>query len=329
MNKKIIYVLLIIVAIVSAIFLVSSRQLQKNKKVENVSLRLKWIDQAQFAGFYLAKDLGYYNDENLNIEIYPGGPDISPIQMVVSGVNDFGITGADQLILAREKGLPLVALAVIYKQSPVALGFLKKEGIKSPKDLENKKVGIVYGRDEEIIYRALLAKEGVDTSKIEEVPVGAGISQITSGQFNAQILYEINEPILLEQEGFEIDLLRPRDYGINFYADTLFTTEEMIKTNPDKVKAFVRASIMGWQEALANQENAIDSVLKINASLDKNHQAKFLQLSTPLIQGEGSIGHSDKVVWESMQEILLAQGIMKEKIDVDKVFTNEFLDQSD
>lgn len=171
-----------------------------------------------------------------------------------------------------------------------------------------------------------MAKENIDTKKIEEVPVIAGISQLTTGQFDAQVLYEINEPILLEQEGFEVNLIKPRDYGINFYADTLFTTEKMIKERPEAVRAFVQATIKGWESALANPTEAIDEVMLMNNTLDREHQTKFFELSVPLINAGGKIGYSDKNVWESIQEMLLNQEIMKNRVEIDKVFTNDFLD---
>jgi len=331
MTKKVKY--LLIIAIIIFIGFLGYQILKSNKSADNqsqakkVSLRLKWIGQAQFAGFYLANKYGLYADSGLEVDIKPGGPDVSPVQMVVSGVNDFGITGADQIILAREKGVPIVALAVIYKDSPVAIGSLKENNIIVPKDLEGKRVGVVYGRDEETIYRALLKKEGVDSEKIEEVPVLAGISQMTTKKFDAQILYEINEAILLEQNGFAVNLIKPRDYGITFYADTLFTTEEMIRDYPDTVKAFVRVSITGWEKALANPEEAVEETLRINSSLDKEHQRKFFNASIPLIRGAGRIGQFEKKVWGYMQEILLGQQLLKNPINLDQAFTNEFLDQ--
>ncbi len=303
----------------------SSLNNPKIEEIKKVSLRLKWLDQAQFAGYYIAENEGLYKDNGLEVTINPGGPEVSPIQMVVTKVNDFGITGADQIILAREKGLPVVALAVIYKDTPVAIGSMKKNGITSSKDLVGKKMGIIYGRDEETVYRALLAKENIDSKKINEIALLVGLSQLTTGAIDAQILYEINEPILLAQQGFEVNLIKPRDFGIRFYADVLFATEDMIKNNPEEVRGFIKASVEGWNLAFENPEKAIDEVLSANNSLDRDHQAKFLELSKPLITGYGEIGYSEKEVWEEMQNTLIAQNILKSPIDIDKTFTNDFL----
>ncbi len=326
--KKILGVIIIIVIAFVAFFVLKNKNVAKvrtSTQTEKVSLRLKWLDQAQFSGFYLAKSKGLYKEKGLDVTINPGGPEVSPVQMVVSKVDNFGITGADQIILAREKGLPIVALAVIYKDTPVAIGSLKKTNITKPQDLQGKKVGLIYGRDEETIYRALLVKEKVDPKSINEVALLSGLSQLTTGAIDAQILYEINEPILLEQQGFEVNLIKPRDYDINFYADVLFTTEDMIKEHPQEVRSFVKASIEGWKSVFSNQEEAINEVVNVSSSLDRTHQTKFLELSKPLITGKGEIGYSDKKVWEDIQTTLLSQKLLKNSIEIDKVFTNDFL----
>jgi NitT/TauT family transport system substrate-binding protein len=331
MGKKNIYIAMVIMLIIAISFfgytmLKNEKSLgEKGNKIEKISLRLKWVDQAQFAGYYLAKSQGLYGRKGLEVEINPGGPDISPAQMVVAGVNNFGITGADQIILARAKGVPLVAIAVLYKDSPVTILSLKEKGIESPKDLEGKKVAVVYGRDEEVVYRALLAKEGVNSSKIDEVPSMSSPTEVIYS-VDARVGYELNCPILLNLMGYEVNLIKPRDYGIRFYGDTLFTTEKMIKENPELVRNFVKASIDGWKMALQNPEMAIDEVLKINSTLDREHQSRFLAASVPIITGRKEIGYSEKKVWEEIQDTLIAQGMLKNVVDIDKVFTNEFLE---
>lgn len=329
MTKKFLYILIAVSMIIVGFFNHKFFQITKKgedfKQITNISLRLKWLDQAQFAGYYMANKYGFYKDKGLDVEIYPGGPDISPVQMVVTGVNDFGITGADQIILAREKGVPLVALAVLYKDSPVTILSLKEKGIEKPKDLEGKKVAVVYGRDEEVIYRALLAKEGVDSKKINEVPSIASPTEVID-QVDARVGYELNCAVLLSLMGYEINMIKPRDYNLRFYGDTLFTTEDMIRKNPELVRSFVQASLKGWKEALDNPESAIEEVLRINNTLNREHQVRFLAQSIPFITNKGKIGYSEKNVWEEMQEILLAQGIQKQRVNLDDIFTNEFLE---
>ena len=123
-----------------------------------VTVRLKWFNQAQFAGFYVAQEKGFYKSAGLDVNIQPGGPDFPAVQMVAGGNEQFGVTGADQILIARSKGVPVVALAVIYRRNPFVLFSLAKSGIKTPADWVGKKVGVKIGGNEELIYRAVLAK---------------------------------------------------------------------------------------------------------------------------------------------------------------------------
>ena len=326
MKKLFIVFLLTLTAF--GLFILLGNKIARKEKIDNlqkVSVRLKWVHQAQFAGFYVAKEKGFYRDQGLDVTLNPAGPDISPIQMVLSGIDDFGIIGSDQIMLAREKGVPIVAISVIYKKSPVALASLKGKNITSPGDLEGKTVAVVYGKDEESIYRAMLEKSGIDRNKIHEVPLTFDLSQITSDKVDSQIVYEINEPVLLEQKGYQVDLIKPRDYGVNFYSDTLFTTEENIRSKPDVVRKLVMATIAGWNEALNYPEETTNIVLKFNPVLDYEHQLKFLKLSSPLIKDDGEIGRFDEVILREMGHLLIEQGVMKKEVDLEKGFSNKFL----
>lgn len=159
------------------------------------------------------------------------------------------------------------------------------------------------------------------------MPLTFDLSQITTGKVDAQIVYEMNEPVLLDQKGFDINLIKPRDYGINLYSDTLFTTEKMIKDHPDTVKKFVNTTIKGWEGAFSNQQLATDDVMETNQSLNREQQAKFLELSAPLILTDGKIGVSNLAEWNSMQNILIKYGAMNDRIDLSRSFTNQFIDQ--
>lgn len=327
--KKIFISICIFTIIVSVVVAlgkaVNNREKATSQTHEKVSIRLKWLDQAQFSGIYWAKDQGLYEKEGLTVSVMPGGPDVSPVQMVVNGTDDFGIIGADQLMLAREKGIPVVALAVIYQDTSVAIATLKSSNITTPRDLVNKKVAVAYGKDEEVVYEAMLKKAGVDRESIKESPLNFSLSQIATNATDGQIVYENNEPVALVQQGFEVNLIKPRDYGINFYADTLFTTEKMIKEHPEIVRAVTAATINGWSESLKNLDEAAEIIKKQNPSLDLATQRQSLELLRPLIYNNGNIGQSDAKRWREMEDILIDQGLMKKQIDVNSVFTNKYL----
>jgi len=328
MTKKSIYVGLTFVFLFSLLFVyINKRNTSSSAKneVQSVSLRLKWINQAQFAGFFMANSKGYFKENNLSVKIEPGGPNISPIQMVVSGANNFGIVGADQIILARGKGIPVVSIGVIYKQTPEALISLKEKNITSPKDLIGKKIAVIYGNDE-VLYNSFLSNQKIDRSKLNEVPQIPDVSQLLTNQVDVKMAYEMNDPVLLKIKGRETNIIRFRDFGVNFYADTLFTTEDMIKNHPDIVKSFVKASFKGWSYAVKNPIEAVDEVLTVNPNLNKEAQLGYLQLSIPIINKDEKLGFSNKDVWENMQKELINQKIMEKEIDISKAFSNDFLE---
>src|SRR5947208_2174434 len=141
----------------ACVILLASSALAATARAEDaVTVRLKWFNQAQFAGFYVAQENGIYKAAGLSVNIQPGGPDFPAVQMVAGGNERFGVTGADQILIGRSKGVPVVALAVIYRRNPFVLFSLVKSGVKTPADYVGKNIGVKIGGNEELIYRAVL-----------------------------------------------------------------------------------------------------------------------------------------------------------------------------
>jgi ABC-type nitrate/sulfonate/bicarbonate transport system substrate-binding protein len=293
---------------------------------EAVTVRLKWFHQAQFAGFYVAQESGYYRDEGLAVNIQPGGPDFPAVQMLAGGNEQFGVTGADQILIARSKGVPVVALAVIYRRNPFVLFSLAKSGVKTPADFIGKKVGLKIGGNEELIYRAILAKAKVDKSKLTEIPVKFDITPLLTGTVDVWPGYVINEVLAAKEKGFDVNVMDPSDYGIDLYADTLFTTEAMIKEKPEAVRHFVAATLKGWENAMAAPEEAAKITLKFGNKLAYEHELAMMKASVPLLKPDNKpVGFMDAAGWSSMQMLLVAAGFQKEPVDIAKAFTTEFM----
>jgi ABC-type nitrate/sulfonate/bicarbonate transport system substrate-binding protein len=286
-----------------------------------VTVRLKWFNQAQFAGFYVAQENGYYKSAGLDVNIQPGGPDFPAVQMVAGGNEQFGVTGADQILIARSKGVPVVALAVIYRRNPFVMFSLQKSGIAKPADWIGKKVGVKIGGNEELIYRAVLAKAKIDKSQLTEIPVKFDIAPLLTGAIDVWPGYLINEVLTAEEKGFPVNIVYPSDYGIDLYADTLFTTEAMLKTKPDVVRNFVAATLKGWNAATAAPEEAARITVKYGDKLTYEHELAMVKASAPLLKPDSKpIGFMDAAGWSSAQQLLLDAGLQKEPIDVAKAF---------
>jgi NitT/TauT family transport system substrate-binding protein len=290
---------------------------------ESVTVRLKWLNQAQFAGYYVAKDKGYFETAGLDVSIQPGGSDFPAVQIVAGGNEQFGVTGADQILIARSKGVPIVAVAVIYRENPFVLFALKKSGITKPSEFVGKNVGLKIGGSEELVYRAVLKSAGVDKGSLHEVPVKFDLTPLLTGQVDVWPGYLINKVLAAQEKGFEVAVIRPANYGVNLYADTLFTTERMLQERPDVVKKFVAAAIHGWTDAMADAEAAARTTVKFGNKLDYAHELAMMRASIPLIKaGKDATGVSKQSEWEGLQTMLVEAGFQKTKVDVSKAFTN-------
>jgi ABC-type nitrate/sulfonate/bicarbonate transport system substrate-binding protein len=289
-----------------------------------VSVRLKWLHQSQFAGFYAAADQHYYADAGLKVSLDPGGPDSPSVQLVASGSDTFGVAGADQILLAREKGVDVVAVATIYRQTPFVLMTRASSHLTAMSQLAGKKVGVKFGQSEEVTYRAMLAAAGM--GKPDEVPVKFDLGPFLSGSLDAFPGYSINEALAAGESGVPVNQITPASIGLRLYADTIFTTGSEIRNHPSEVSAFVQATMKGWRWAVDNPDKAAALALGYDRTLKLAHEQAEMKASIASITPDANpIGFMDAAGWSSLQDILLQQGQMKQRQDVAQVFTTKFL----
>ena len=305
-----------------------SHDLPQEQSKEHVVLKLKWVHQAQFTGNYVAKEKGFYAQNGLDVEILPFSFEDPTIEAVVQGKAQFGITGADELLLAREKGLPLVAIAVIYRINPACVYFFKDKNITAPKDLAGKRVGIERNSNVEISYNAMMARMHIDRNLVTEITTGYDAAELLANQTDASTGYLINEPYQAIEQGYQIGTLLMSDYGAIHYADVIFTTEDLIRKDPSLVKRFLDATLDGWDFAFESGDEAIDIVLKYAVDRTRSHEAYMLKTSVPLIyDGVHPLGWMTRERWEEVENILLDLGMMKQRIDVNDAYDNSFIKQ--
>lgn len=225
---------------------------------DKVVLQLKWKHGFQFAGYYAAQELGYYSDVGLDVEIRAASPGIIPVEEVVNGRAQYGV-GNSALLLDREKGKPVVVLGVIFQHSPSILIARENEGIASVDDLVGKRVMIEPNALELFTY---LKKAGISPEQIKIIDHSYDVNALIKGDVDALSAYSSNEPYVLNQKGFSFKKFTPREAGIDFYGDNLFTTEDEIKNHPEQVETFRKASIKGWVYAMEHKGELIDLILK-------------------------------------------------------------------
>ncbi|MFH1408820.1 MAG: ABC transporter substrate-binding protein [Nanoarchaeota archaeon] len=320
------------IAILALIILITGCASQQ-QELEDITLKLKWVHQAQFAGNYIAKEKGFYEEEGLHVAIDPFTFETPTIPAVVEGKAMFGITGADELIIARSKGVPIKAIAVIYKVNPVCAYALAESGITSPSDFVGKTVGIERASDGTdinigILYMAMMNKLGIDREQINEITIGYDATELLNGETDVSTGYIINEPHMAIEAGHEVNTILMADYGVNMYADVLVATDDTINNHPELVTKFLRATLKGWQYAIENEEEAVDIILTYAPDRTRSHELYMLQRSIPLIHtGDSQLGIMDLQKWNDVQDILLAQGVLENPISIDEAYTTKFLDE--
>jgi NitT/TauT family transport system substrate-binding protein len=300
-------------------------------ELTHVTLRLPWIINAQFAGPYMALEKGYFEDEGLDVEIRPGGFDINSITLVASGEDTFGLHDTGSLILARSNEIPVVAAATFFQKHPGGLMALKESGIETLEDIEGKTIGFQEGGPW-MLSKAMLEANGIDLDTINQTTVGFDLSPLFSGQIDLMTVYVTNEPLIAQAQGYETTVFLPYDYGIETSSEALFTTDEYLDAHPDVVCGMVRAIRRGWEEAIANQEEAVDIIMAAGGE-ELNRDAELAQLAanedhllTP-DSIEHGIGYMTEERWQIAEDVLSEYGQLENDVDVNDVFTLQCLEE--
>jgi NitT/TauT family transport system substrate-binding protein len=272
---------------------------------DDVTLQLKWVTQSQFAGYYAALEEGYYDEAGLNVTIKPGGPDITPEQVVASGAADFGINWMPSLLATRDKGGDLVNIAQVFARSAMLELTWKDSGITSFKQMKGKKVGVwCCGNEFELL--AALRKNGIEPSDKNDVTMvnqPFDMNLFLQRQVDAAAAMTYNElaqvlaakhPETSEQiTTQDINILSMEDAGTSMLEDGVFVRGDWISdpANQDIAKRFLQASFRGWMFCRDNAEECLQHVLSNGPTLGEEHQRWMLNEINALIwPNEGGIG---------------------------------------
>lgn len=248
---------------------------------QQVHLQLKYLHQFQFAGYYAALEKGYYREAGLEVKIDPGDTGDEPLERVLSGPGEYGVSSSS-LLLQRYAGKPVVVLAVIFQHSPYVLVAPHTGPTQTIHDMIGKKV-MLAAQSEEL--RAYLKKEGIPLDKLTLVKHSFNPDDLIKGEVYGFSAYATNETDYLDHAGFEYEAYTPRSSGIDFYGDNLFTSEQEISEHPARVKAFHEASMRGWLYAMSHQEEIVDLILaKYSRRNKREHLLYEARQMTPLVQ---------------------------------------------
>ncbi|MEM9792102.1 MAG: ABC transporter substrate-binding protein [Pseudomonadota bacterium] len=271
---------------------------------DDVTLQLQWVTQAQFAGYYVALDKGYYEEENLNVTIKPGGPDIAPPQVLAGGGADVMLNWMPSALAAREKGLPVVNIAQPFKSSGLMLTCWKDTGISTPEDFRGKTIGVWFFGNE-YPFLSWMSQLGIPTDGSEDgvtvLKQGFNVDPLLQRQADCISTMTYNEYWQVIDAGVtpeELVTFKYEDQGVATLEDGIWALEENLEDPAfaDKMTRFVRASMKGWKYAEANPDEAAEIVLDNDATgaQTEQHQKRMMGEISKLTAGsDGSLDVAD------------------------------------
>ncbi len=285
---------------------------------DDITLQLKWVTQAQFGGYYVAQEKGFYEEEGLNVTIKPGGPDIAPVQVLLGGGADVMVDWLPSALAAREKGAPIVNIAQPFASSGLMLTCLKEHGITSPADFPGHTLGTWFFGNE-IPLMSWMGKLGYATDGSEGgvtiQKINFNVDPLLQKQVECATTMSYNEYWQVIDAGLTPDdlvVFKYEDEGISTLEDGLYTTEENL-ANPemtDKLVRFVRASMKGWKYAEANPDEAAEIVLENDqtGAQTEKHQKRMMGEIAKLTAG--SNGALDEAAFDRSAAITMEGGMI-------------------
>ncbi len=301
---------------------------QETRSLTSVILSMGFVPNVQFAPFYVAVDKGYFASQGLAIE-FDYGMENDLLQLAGTDKRQFVVGSGDQVILARSQGLPVVYVMNWYRRFPIVVFAL--EDLSRPEDLVGKTVGLpgLFGASY-IGWQALLSTTGIDPAQVNVETIGFTQAEaVAAGKVDAAVGYAMNEPIRLQQEGYTPSVIEVADY-IDLVANGIITNEETISKNPDLVQRVVAASLLGLRDTIADPEGAFEITLNYVPEAGEQREAQLAVLKKSIEYWKADrLGYSEPAAWETSQQFLKDVGLIDETTDVDRMFTNRFVEAAE
>ena len=284
---------------------------------DKVTLQLKWVTQAQFAGYYVAKDKGFYEEEGLDVEIKPGGPDIAPAQVLAGGGADVVLDWMPSALATREKGVPLVNIAQVFNQSGLMLTCKKASGVTSPKDLKGKTLGVWYGGNEYPFLNWMSKLGYKPDTDIKILKQGFNVDPLLQNQAACISTMIYNEYWQVVDAGVKQSDLVTFFYekeGVALLEDGLYVLEPKLKDKAfvARMAKFLKATFKGWNDAVKNPDEAARIVVAADPSGSATLKVQKRQMENvaTLISNANTkkVGYLEPAAYERTVKVLLSGG---------------------
>jgi NitT/TauT family transport system substrate-binding protein len=295
-----------------------------------VSLRLNWYIVGAHAPFLYGKERGFYKEEGIDLTVNEGRGSISTAQVVAAGTDQFGFADASSLVMVAAKGGEIRSVVSLLNTSPFAVISRADANIRSPKDLEGKRLALAQGDPFFQLFGAMAAVNKLDTSRITMIqvdPAGKTVS-VLEKRADALLGSIDDQYYALKHRGVEPAALRFADHGVDLVGFPVFAHTSLIKTKPDLVRRFVKATVRSWEEARKNPDAAVDATMKAKADLNRQTLRDQLVSDLALLDSKaskGRVGFGAQADWERTIEILKKYRDVKADQGWGFYHTNEFL----
>ncbi len=298
---------------------------------DKITIALDWYPWSNHTGLYLAQENGYFEDENLEVEIYvPGNPE-DGLRVVGAGQDEFAISYQTDVLLARGEEIPVQSVAALVQHPLNSIMALKSSGIETPADLAGKRIGMAGVPSDDALLGSVLASVGLSFDDVEIVNVGFNLIQpLLAGQIDAVIgAYWVHESFLVEREGEEVNVMRLEEWGVpDFYELVLVSSDDMVENNGDIIERAMRAIIRGYADAEADHEAALDILVEVAPETDRELEENGIVLLAPFWTSNGTVpfGQQTEDRWVSYADWLKDNNLLTDDVDPLDAFTNEFIE---
>ena len=294
-----------------------------------IAFQLNWVAGGANAGFAAAVAEGFYKEAGLDIKLVEGNGSGNTAQLVASGRSQLAYADAVAVSQLIAKGAPMKVVSTVYQSNPNAVLALKKTGIKSPKDLAGKKVGVPSGSSQTTMLPLFLKANNLKEADVNliNMPATAMVPALLQGQVDA-ILGSIDAyQIQLEAQGAQLDVYRFADFGVPTVSTSIFASDTFIKDNPDVLRKFIAASLKGWSFALDNPEKTVKDLKVVFPEMNEKLAASELAAITPLFCSGGAkfIGRAEDSQWVKTQDLLAEVKLLPVGQDPKSYYSNAFL----
>ena len=297
---------------------------------DKVSLRLNWYLGGLHVPFYYGKDKGFYSAEGIDLTINEGRGSANTVQVVAAGSDTFGLADSSSVILTASKGADVKSVMSLLNTTGYSVVSLAEANIKTPKDLEGKKVAVTPGDPLGQLLQALCKANGVDCNKISMVQVdpAAKVVSVLEKKADALLGGVDDQYFLIKYKGANPAAMRYADFGGNIVGMTILASGETLKKNPDLVKRFVRATVKSWDETKKNPGAAVDAALKVKPDLNRQSTLDQLRVDIDLLDSKnskGRIGWGAQADWDQTLALLRNYRDLQTDKTWTAFHTNEFL----